>query len=110
MRVTERNYEAFAEDQFPSMTLIRAWADCTIWAAGWDEHLLVLADNATERVSVFSYDTYIEREEDIRRVLRLSDDEGEAGAGVPAFISPRPPGRPAQYQQAHPVRNLESDQ
>ena len=103
MRITERDYEAFAEDQFPNMTLVRAWADCKIWTAGLNERLLVLADNATKRVSIFDYDTYAEREKDIARVLSLSDDEGGAASGIPTFITPVPPGRPAQSAHALPT-------
>ena len=95
MRITERNYDAFAEDHFPNMVLVRAWAGCKIWSAGVEQPLLVLVEDISRRVAIFEYDMTAEREKDIQLVLHLSDDEGGAGAGVPAFIGPRPPGLPA---------------
>lgn len=108
MRITERDYDTFAEDRFPNMRLVRAWADCKLWSAGIDPLLLLLIDDTRKRVALFKYDTYSEREKDIRLVLHLPDGEGGAGAGVPAFIRPVPPGRPAQNAQALPTEETEN--
>src|SRR5207248_1041812 len=108
MRLTERDYDAFVEDHFPNMVLVRTWADCKIWSAGVEQLLLVLVDNASKRVALFEYDTPTEREKDIQLVLHLSDGEGGAGVGVPAFLRPKPPNRSAGNAQSLPIEENET--
>ena len=108
MRMIERDYDAFAEDHFPNMVLVRTWADCKIWSAGVEEALLVLVDTASKRVALFEYDTPTEREKDIQLVVHLPDDAGGAGAGVPAFLNPTPPSRSARNAQALPIEEKEN--
>lgn len=59
MRITERDFDAFAEDHFPNMDLVRDWADCKIWSTGVEQPLLVLVDNTSQRVAIFEYDTAV---------------------------------------------------
>jgi hypothetical protein len=103
MRLIEPDYDAFAEERFPNMKLVRAWADCKIWSAGVEQALLVLVDTASKRVALFEYDTLARREKEIQLVLHLPDGEGGAGAGVPAFLNPRPPSPSARNAQALPM-------
>ena len=103
MRLTEPDYDAFAEAHFPNRKLVRAWANCKIWSAGVEQALLVLVDTASKRVALFEYDTLAEREKDIQLVLHLPDGDGGAGAGVPAFLNPMPPSRSARKAQALPM-------
>ena len=102
MRISEQNYDEFAEDHFPNMALVREWDDCRIWSAGVEQHLLVLVDTVSKRVAIFDYDSTDERDEDIQMVLRLRDGGGGDDKGVPAFVRPTPPARPAKNAQPLP--------
>ena len=97
MRMVEKGYDEFADDHFPNMVEVRVWNDCKIWTAGTEECLVVLLDTVNRRVTVFDYDTPAERQEDIDVVLGLRDDDGDTGAGVPARLSPSPPGRSSAF-------------
>lgn len=93
MRLVEREYEEFPADRFPNMVLARAFADCRVWTAGVELPVIVLAEDTTRRLAVFEYDSPEEREADIARILRMREDEGGQGDGVPARPAPKPPQR-----------------
>lgn len=109
MRITEKGYDEFVDDHFPNMAEVRLWNDCKIWTAGNEEYLLVLFDRVNRRVTVFDYDTPAERQEDIELVLRLQDDGGDNGAGIPAILSPVPPGRFSSNAEPLPRLQQEED-
>jgi hypothetical protein len=107
MRIIEREFDTFAEDHYPNMELVRAWADCKIWSAGVEQRLLILMDSASRRLALFEYNSLSEREQDIQLVLNLPDD-GATGT-IPAFLGPRPPRRPASAALPLPVQ-IEDDE
>ena len=102
MRIVDIEYTRYLQEVYASRNKVRKLGDCTIWSAGSDPPMLVLDDPVYQRAAVFEYDTLAEREQDIRLVLRITDDDGDAGAGVPAALQPSGPIRSAEFAEPLP--------
>ena len=100
MDVSEIPYEAFAAGQIPRLKLVRAVPHWRAFSGGAQEYLIVIDDYPKRRAVVFKYATRTDRDADVELILRLPND-GEAAAGIPAWLNPHPPSRSAA--EANPL-------
>ena len=102
MREIEMVYDAQFEGSFPRIEKVRELGDCTIWSAGEYPKLLVLHDPLRRRLVQFEYATFAEFDRARRLVLAIDRDDGDAAAGVPAWLNPVHPVRSAEFAQPLP--------
>ena len=97
MRAIELSYDAYLDGRFPGLAEVRSFPAWQVLAAQSEgRFVLILDEREARRATVLEYEDRSERQQDILLVQRLSfRDEGDADAGVPAFLQPVPPARPA---------------
>jgi len=102
MRISEPNYHWYLEEYCASKMLIRQLNECVISSA--DPLVLILDDPTRCKVALFEYDTDEERENDIRLLLNIRDDNGGASALSATLVSPDVPPRSPGYSKPLPMQ------
>ena len=96
MRATELPYSAYLDGYFPHLQQVRAFPNWKALSADKDGIFLLILDEFEQRkATLYEYDTWDEREQEIQVLRNLPPDTGP-DAAVPSFRRPNPPVRPAR--------------